>query len=127
MDIRMQVENLRDDDPLKLYLREVANIEPLSSSQMTELFHQIWARDQRAEIAMRTVLEASLYLVVEIAERFVSREPRLLDLIQAGNVGLMRAVESFRPDSAVSFSTHATALIQSAISKCMLDSQPAAE
>lgn len=123
----MRVENLGDDDPLKPYLREVANIEPLSSSQTTELFHQIWARDQRAESAMRTVLEGSLYLVVEIAERFVSSEPRLLDLIEAGNVGLMRAVESFRPDSAVSFSTHATTLIQSAISKCMLDSQPAAE
>ncbi len=76
---------------------------------------------------MRTLVEASLYLVVEIAERFVSSGRSLLDLIESGNVGLIRAVESFQPDSAVSFSAHAAALIESAISKCMLDSQPAAE
>ena len=116
-----------DDDPLKLYLREVANIQPLSGGQTTELFRQIWARDQRAELASRTLVEANLYLVVEIAERFVSSGPLPLDLVEAGNAGLLRAVESFRPDSAVSFSAHAAALIESAISKCMFDSQPAAE
>jgi DNA-directed RNA polymerase sigma subunit (sigma70/sigma32) len=123
----MQVENPRDEDPLKFYLREVANIQPLGSSQTTELFRQIWTRDQHAELAMKTLIEATLSLAVEIAERFASSGALLLDLIEAGNVGLIRAVESFQPDSAVSFSAHAAASIEPAIPKCMLDSQSAAE
>ena len=119
----MAPADLSDDDPLKFYLRELATVEPLTSDEGTQLLRQIRSGSGRAELAEKRLIEAKLSLVVAIAERFRSQGCPMLDLIQAGNGGLLFAVESFTGKSGDNFSAYAAGCIESAISKAVSESQ----
>jgi RNA polymerase primary sigma factor len=93
------------DDSVRLYLREIGKIPLLSAEEELELAHKVIAGDKRAKDKMA---EANMRLVVSIAKRYVGRGLDLLDLIQEGNTGLLRAVEKFDPDKGFKFSTYAT-------------------
>ena len=106
------------DDSVRLYLREIGKIPLLSSEEELELAHKVVAGDKRAKDKMA---EAKMRLVVSIAKRYVGRGLDLLDLIQEGNTGLLRAVEKFDPDKGFKFSTYATWWIRQAITRAIAD------
>jgi RNA polymerase primary sigma factor len=99
-------------DPVRLYLREISHAPLLKSDQELELAHQIANGD--VDATQRFVL-ANLRLVVSVAKKYVGRGLTLLDLIQEGNMGLMRAVHKFDPTRGYKFSTYATWWIRQAI------------
>lgn len=106
------------DDSVRLYLREIGKIPLLSAEEELTLANKVvagvpGAKDQMAEANMR--------LVVSIAKRYVGRGLDLLDLIQEGNTGLLRAVEKFDPDKGFKFSTYATWWIRQAITRAIAD------
>lgn len=106
------------DDSVRLYLREIGKIPLLSSEQELELAHRVVAGEKAAKDKMA---EANMRLVVSIAKRYVGRGLDLLDLIQEGNTGLLRAVEKFDPDKGFKFSTYATWWIRQAITRAIAD------
>ena len=106
------------DDSVRLYLREIGKIPLLSSEEELELAQRVVAGDKRAKDKMA---EANMRLVVSIAKRYVGRGLDLLDLIQEGNTGLLRAVEKFDPDKGFKFSTYATLWIRQAITRAIAD------
>jgi RNA polymerase primary sigma factor len=106
------------DDSVRLYLREIGKIPLLTAEQELELAHKVVAGDKRAKDKMA---EANMRLVVSIAKRYVGRGLDLLDLIQEGNTGLLRAVEKFDPDKGFKFSTYATWWIRQAITRAIAD------
>ena len=106
------------DDSVRLYLREIGKIPLLTSEQELKLAHEVVAGDKRAKDKMA---EANMRLVVSIAKRYVGRGLDLLDLIQEGNTGLLRAVEKFDPDKGFKFSTYATWWIRQAITRAIAD------
>ena len=106
------------DDSVRLYLREIGKIPLLSAEEELKLAHEVVAGDQRAKDKMA---EANMRLVVSIAKRYVGRGLDLLDLIQEGNTGLLRAVEKFDPDKGFKFSTYATWWIRQAITRAIAD------
>lgn len=106
------------DDSVRLYLREIGKIPLLTSEQELTLAKQVVAGDKGAKDKMA---EANMRLVVSIAKRYVGRGLDLLDLIQEGNTGLLRAVEKFDPDKGFKFSTYATWWIRQAITRAIAD------
>jgi RNA polymerase primary sigma factor len=106
------------DDSVRLYLREIGKIPLLSAEEELELAHRVVAGDKTAKDKMA---EANMRLVVSIAKRYVGRGLDLLDLIQEGNTGLLRAVEKFDPDKGFKFSTYATWWIRQAITRAIAD------
>ena len=106
------------DDSVRLYLREIGKIPLLNSEQELELAQKVVAGDKRAKDKMA---EANMRLVVSIAKRYSGRGLDLLDLIQEGNTGLLRAVEKFDPDKGFKFSTYATWWIRQAITRAIAD------
>jgi RNA polymerase primary sigma factor len=106
------------DDSVRLYLREIGKIPLLTAEEELALAHQVVAGDRRAKDKMA---EANMRLVVSIAKRYVGRGLDLLDLIQEGNTGLLRAVEKFDPDKGFKFSTYATWWIRQAITRAIAD------
>jgi RNA polymerase primary sigma factor len=106
------------DDSVRLYLREIGKIPLLSAEEELELAQKVVAGDKRAKDKMA---EANMRLVVSIAKRYVGRGLDLLDLIQEGNTGLLRAVEKFDPDKGFKFSTYATWWIRQAITRAIAD------
>jgi RNA polymerase primary sigma factor len=106
------------DDSVRLYLREIGKIPLLSADEELELAQRVVAGDKRAKDKMA---EANMRLVVSIAKRYVGRGLDLLDLIQEGNTGLLRAVEKFDPDKGFKFSTYATWWIRQAITRAIAD------
>lgn len=106
------------DDSVRLYLREIGKIPLLTASEELELAHRVVAGDKDAKDKMA---EANMRLVVSIAKRYVGRGLDLLDLIQEGNTGLLRAVEKFDPDKGFKFSTYATWWIRQAITRAIAD------
>jgi RNA polymerase primary sigma factor len=106
------------DDSVRLYLREIGKIPLLSSEEELALAQRVVAGDKRAKDQMA---EANMRLVVSIAKRYVGRGLDLLDLIQEGNTGLLRAVEKFDPDKGFKFSTYATWWIRQAITRAIAD------
>ncbi|QQS65227.1 RNA polymerase sigma factor RpoD [Candidatus Saccharibacteria bacterium] len=106
------------DDSVRLYLREIGKIPLLNGEQELELARKVVAGDKRAKDKMA---EANMRLVVSIAKRYVGRGLDLLDLIQEGNTGLLRAVEKFDPDKGFKFSTYATWWIRQAITRAIAD------
>ncbi len=106
------------DDSVRLYLREIGKIPLLSSEEELKLAYEIKAGDKEAKDKMA---EANMRLVVSIAKRYVGRGLDLLDLIQEGNTGLLRAVEKFDPDKGFKFSTYATWWIRQAITRAIAD------
>ncbi len=106
------------DDSVRLYLREIGKIPLLTSEEELALAHRVVAGEKRAKDKMA---EANMRLVVSIAKRYVGRGLDLLDLIQEGNTGLLRAVEKFDPDKGFKFSTYATWWIRQAITRAIAD------
>lgn len=106
------------DDSVRLYLREIGKIPLLSAEEELELANRVVAGDKDAKDKMA---EANMRLVVSIAKRYVGRGLDLLDLIQEGNTGLLRAVEKFDPDKGFKFSTYATWWIRQAITRAIAD------
>lgn len=106
------------DDSVRLYLREIGKIPLLTAEEELELARKVVAGDKKAKDQMA---EANMRLVVSIAKRYVGRGLDLLDLIQEGNTGLLRAVEKFDPDKGFKFSTYATWWIRQAITRAIAD------
>ncbi|HEY9900246.1 MAG TPA: RNA polymerase sigma factor RpoD [Pantanalinema sp.] len=106
------------DDPVRMYLREIGSIPLLSPAQEIELARKIAAGNERAK---RKLAEANLRLVVSIAKKYVGRGMLFLDLIQEGNLGLIRAVEKFDHEKGFKFSTYATWWIRQAITRAIAD------
>lgn len=106
------------DDSVRLYLREIGKIPLLNAEEELALAKRVVAGDKRAKDQMA---EANMRLVVSIAKRYVGRGLDLLDLIQEGNTGLLRAVEKFDPDKGFKFSTYATWWIRQAITRAIAD------
>lgn len=106
------------DDSVRLYLREIGKIPLLSSEEELALAQRVVAGDKKAKDKMA---EANMRLVVSIAKRYSGRGLDLLDLIQEGNTGLLRAVEKFDPDKGFKFSTYATWWIRQAITRAIAD------
>ena len=106
------------DDSVRLYLREIGKIPLLNAEEELTLANRVVAGDEKAKHEMA---EANMRLVVSIAKRYVGRGLDLLDLIQEGNTGLLRAVEKFDPDKGFKFSTYATWWIRQAITRAIAD------
>lgn len=106
------------DDSVRLYLREIGKIPLLKADEELALAKRVVAGDKQAKDEMA---EANMRLVVSIAKRYVGRGLDLLDLIQEGNTGLLRAVEKFDPDKGFKFSTYATWWIRQAITRAIAD------
>jgi len=106
------------DDSVRLYLREIGKIPLLNAEEEVDLARKVQAGDKRAKDQMA---EANMRLVVSIAKRYVGRGLDLLDLIQEGNTGLLRAVEKFDPEKGFKFSTYATWWIRQAITRAIAD------
>jgi RNA polymerase primary sigma factor len=106
------------DDSVRLYLREIGKIPLLSAEEELALAQKVVSGDKKAKDQMA---EANMRLVVSIAKRYVGRGLDLLDLIQEGNTGLLRAVEKFDPDKGFKFSTYATWWIRQAITRAIAD------
>lgn len=106
------------DDPVKAYLREIGSIRLLSLEEELELAQRISDGDERAKDKLT---EANLRLVVSVAKRYLGRGMGLLDLIQEGNLGLIKAVEKFDYSKGFKFSTYATWWIRQAITRAIAD------
>jgi len=106
------------DDPVRQYLKEIGNYPLLSLSDEIELAKKIESGDVQAK---RTLAEANLRLVVSIAKRYVGRGLSFLDLIQEGNLGLIKAVDKFDYNKGYKFSTYATWWIRQAITRSIAD------
>ena len=101
----LSAEGVALDDPVKTYLKEIGRVPLLSAEEEAALAHAAQAGD---EDARRRLSEANLRLVVSVAKRYAGRGLPFLDLIQEGNLGLMKAAEKFEPDRGFKFSTYAT-------------------
>ena len=112
------VDHMRLDDPVRMYLKEIGKIKLLSPEEELEVAKRLAAGDPEAK---RIMVEANLRLVVSIAKRYVGRGMMLLDLVQEGNVGLLKAVEKFDYEKGYKFSTYATWWIRQAITRAIAD------
>ena len=106
------------DDPVKMYLKDIGKVPLLQPDEETELAKRMMDGD---ETAKRLLSEANLRLVVSIAKRYMGRGMQFLDLIQEGNLGLMKAVEKFDYQKGFKFSTYATWWIRQAITRAIAD------
>ena len=109
------------DDPVKMYLKEIGRVPLLSPEEETELALKSQAGGPDGEKAKQRLSEANLRLVVSIAKRYVGRGMQFLDLIQEGNLGLIKAVEKFDHTKGFKFSTYATWWIRQAITRAIAD------
>lgn len=114
----LNFDNMNLDDPVKIYLREIGRVPLLSSDEEIELAVKISDGDQKAK---QRLTEANLRLVVSIAKKYVGRGMYFLDLIQEGNVGLIKAVDKFDYKKGFKFSTYATWWIRQAITRAIAD------
>ena len=112
------LENTSLDDPVKVYLREIGRVPLLSTDEEIKLAEKISDGD---EYAKQRLTEANLRLVVSIAKKYVGRGMHFLDLIQEGNVGLIKAVDKFDYTKGFKFSTYATWWIRQAITRAIAD------
>ena len=112
------LENISLDDPVKVYLREIGRVPLLSSEEEIELAIKIAEGNSYAK---QRLTEANLRLVVSIAKKYVGRGMYFLDLIQEGNVGLIKAVDKFDHTKGFKFSTYATWWIRQAITRAIAD------
>lgn len=117
LDDKIYLDDIADDS-VRLYLREIGKIPLLNAEEELELAQRVVEGDKKAKDKMA---EANMRLVVSIAKRYVGRGLDLLDLIQEGNTGLLRAVEKFDPDKGFKFSTYATWWIRQAITRAIAD------
>ncbi|MDR0951613.1 MAG: RNA polymerase sigma factor RpoD [Oscillospiraceae bacterium] len=112
------VDTFATDDPVRMYLKEIGKISLLTAEEELQLAEQMAGGDEDAK---RRMAEANLRLVVSIAKRYVGRGMLFLDLIQEGNLGLIKAVEKFDYTKGYKFSTYATWWIRQAITRAIAD------
>ena len=118
IDEDINLDNMSLDDPVKVYLREIGRVPLLSTEEEIELAMKINDGDEKAK---QRLTEANLRLVVSIAKKYVGRGMYFLDLIQEGNVGLIKAVDKFDYTKGFKFSTYATWWIRQAITRAIAD------
>ena len=118
LDLALSTENIAIDDPVKIYLKEIGRVPLLSPEEEIELAQRMSSGDPYAK---KRLSEANLRLVVSIAKRYVGRGMQFLDLIQEGNLGLIKAVEKFDYTKGYKFSTYATWWIRQAITRAIAD------
>ena len=111
-------EGVSIEDPVRMYLKEIGKVPLLSAEEEIELAQRMEEGDQEAK---KRLAEANLRLVVSIAKRYVGRGMLFLDLIQEGNLGLIKAVEKFDYRKGYKFSTYATWWIRQAITRAIAD------
>lgn len=114
----LSFDNMNLDDPVKIYLREIGRVPLLTNDEELELAVKI---SEGNEYAKQRLTEANLRLVVSIAKKYVGRGMYFLDLIQEGNVGLIKAVDKFDYQKGFKFSTYATWWIRQAITRAIAD------
>jgi RNA polymerase primary sigma factor len=115
---RALAETIGVDDHVRMYLKEIGRVPLLTAEEEIELAERIEKHD---EVAKRRLAEANLRLVVSIAKRYIGRGLQFLDLIQEGNLGLIKAVEKFDYRKGFKFSTYATWWIRQAITRAIAD------
>ena len=118
LDLSDLENNVNIEDHVRMYLKEIGKVPLLTSDEEVELAKRMEKGDQQAKAKLA---EANLRLVVSIAKRYVGRGMQLLDLIQEGNLGLMKAVEKFDYKKGYKFSTYATWWIRQAITRAIAD------
>ncbi|MBQ6835771.1 MAG: RNA polymerase sigma factor RpoD [Clostridia bacterium] len=118
LDTDFLVDGLPLDDPVRMYLKEIGKVDLLSMDEEIKLAEKILEGDEKAK---KRLSEANLRLVVSIAKRYVGRGMLFLDLIQEGNLGLIKAVEKFDYTKGFKFSTYATWWIRQAITRAIAD------
>ncbi len=118
LDLALSTESIAIDDPVKIYLKEIGRVPLLSPEEEIELAQRMSSGDPYAK---KRLSEANLRLVVSIAKRYVGRGMQFLDLIQEGNLGLIKAVEKFDYTKGYKFSTYATWWIRQAITRAIAD------
>ncbi len=111
-------KDIKINDPVRMYLKEIGRINLLTSDEEFEYAKRAEEGDEEAK---RMLAESNLRLVVSIAKRYVGRGMLFLDLIQEGNIGLMKAVDKFDPTKGYKFSTYATWWIRQAITRAIAD------
>ena len=111
-------DGLAIDDPVRMYLKEIGKVDLLTPDEEIELAKRMLEGDENAK---KRLAEANLRLVVSIAKRYVGRGMQFLDLIQEGNLGLIKAVEKFDYTKGYKFSTYATWWIRQAITRAIAD------
>ncbi len=111
-------KDIKINDPVRMYLKEIGRINLLTSDEEFEYARRAEEGDEEAK---RILAESNLRLVVSIAKRYVGRGMLFLDLIQEGNIGLMKAVDKFDPTKGYKFSTYATWWIRQAITRAIAD------
>ncbi len=117
----LSAEGVNIDDPVKVYLKEIGRVPLLTPDEEVELALKIQSGGPEGEKAKQRLSEANLRLVVSIAKRYVGRGMQFLDLIQEGNLGLIKAVEKFDHTKGFKFSTYATWWIRQAITRAIAD------
>ncbi len=118
IELSLSTDGIAIDDPVKIYLKEIGRVPLLSAEEEIELAERMATGDVRAK---KRLSEANLRLVVSIAKRYVGRGMQFLDLIQEGNLGLIKAVEKFDHTKGFKFSTYATWWIRQAITRAIAD------
>ena len=118
MEKMLQQEGLAIDDPVRMYLKEIGKVPLLDAEKELEIAERMANGDEEAK---QMLIEANLRLVVSIAKRYVGKGMFFLDLIQEGNLGLMKAVEKFDYTKGYKFSTYATWWIRQAITRAIAD------
>ncbi|MBR6807509.1 MAG: RNA polymerase sigma factor RpoD [Clostridia bacterium] len=118
MEALLSNEGLAVDDPVRMYLKDIGRVPLLSSEKEVELAQRLLEGDEEAK---KILVEANLRLVVSIAKRYVGKGLYFLDLIQEGNLGLMKAVDKFDYTKGFKFSTYATWWIRQAITRSIAD------
>ncbi|MBE5036957.1 RNA polymerase sigma factor RpoD [Subdoligranulum sp. DSM 109015] len=117
----LSAEGVSIDDPVKVYLKEIGRVPLLTPDEEIQLALDIKEGGYKGERAKQRLSEANLRLVVSIAKRYVGRGMQFLDLIQEGNLGLIKAVEKFDHTKGFKFSTYATWWIRQAITRAIAD------
>lgn len=118
LELALSTEGIAIDDPVKIYLKEIGRVPLLTPEEEIELAQRMATGDPYAK---KRLSEANLRLVVSIAKRYVGRGMQFLDLIQEGNLGLIKAVEKFDHTKGFKFSTYATWWIRQAITRASAD------
>ncbi|MBQ0058970.1 MAG: RNA polymerase sigma factor RpoD [Lachnospiraceae bacterium] len=114
-------EGIAIEDPVRMYLKEIGKVALLTSEEEIELSKKMELGGPEGEAAQKKLAEANLRLVVSIAKRYVGRGMLFLDLIQEGNLGLLKAVEKYDYHKGFKFSTYATWWIRQAITRAIAD------
>ena len=117
--VQESLNSVNTDDSVKIYLQQIGKIPMLSGEEETKIAKQI--KDNNSEIAKSTLVNANLRLVVSIAKKYIGRGLSFLDLIQEGNIGLMKAAERFDYEKGYKFSTYATWWVQQSITRAIAD------